>query len=210
MGHKTSTRQVIRQRSSLWLAAISAVTGLLLLLSLVRNWASYPRLSFAAWVLFGLAVAWAVFVRPAVLLDASGVTLRNIVRDVHIPWTRLTGVTSRWNLKVLVGDRGYNAWAISAKVERRKSASAAMLRLPLPGRPHGAASGGAGPSVTAPEATAQSVALLITAAKQEYDESVVQGELPAAPDARVRITWVPLVVAVVLLPAVLVVVLSLT
>jgi hypothetical protein len=90
MGHKTSTRQVIRQRSSLWLAAISAVTGLLLLLSLVRNWASYPRLSFAAWVLFGLAVAWAVFVRPAVLLDASGVTLRNIVRDVHIPWTRLT------------------------------------------------------------------------------------------------------------------------
>jgi hypothetical protein len=210
MGHKTSTRQVIRQRSSVWLAAMSAVTGLLLLVSLVRNWASYPRLSFAAWVLFGLAVAWAVFVRPAVLLDASGVTLRNIVRDVHIPWTRLTSVTSRWNLKVLVGDQGYNAWAISAQVERRKSSSAAMLRVPLPGRLHGAASGGAGPSVTAPQATAASVALLITAAKQEYDESVVQGELPAAPDARVRVTWVPLVIAVVLLPAVLVVVLSLT
>ena len=64
MGHKTSTRQVIRQRSSVWLAAMSAVTGLLLLLSLVRNWASYPRLSFAAWVLFGLAVAWAVFAGP--------------------------------------------------------------------------------------------------------------------------------------------------
>ena len=189
---------------------MSAVTGLLLLLSLVRNWASYPRLSFAAWVLFGLAVAWAVFVRPAVLLDASGVTFRNIVRDVHIPWTRLTSVTSRWNLKVLVGDQGYNAWAISAQVERRKSASAAMLRVPLPGRLHGAASGGAGPSVTAPQATAASVALLITAAKQEYDESVVQGEEPAAPDARVRVTWVPLVIAVVLLPAVLVVVLSLT
>jgi hypothetical protein len=208
MGPKTSTRQVIRQRSSLWLAAMSAVTGLLLLLSLIRNWASYPRLSFAAWVLFGLAVAWAVFVRPAVLLDASGVTLRNIVRDVHIPWTRLTGVTSRWNLKVLAGDQGYNAWAVSAQVERRKSASAAMSRVP--GRLHRAAGGGAGLSVTAPKATAQSVAWLITAAKQEYDESVVLGELPAAPDARVRITWVPLVIAVVLLPAVLVVVLSLT
>ena len=135
-------------------------------------------------------------------------TLRNIVRDVHIPWTRLTGVTSRWNLKVLAGDQGYNAWAVSAQVERRKSASAAMSRVP--GRLHRAAGGGAGLSVTAPKATAQSVAWLITAAKQEYDESVVLGELPAAPDARVRITWVPLVIAVVLLPAVLVVVLSLT
>ena len=107
MGHETSTHHVFRQHSSVWLAAISGVTGLLLLLALVRNWASYPRLTFAAWVLFGLAVAWALFVRPAVLLDAKGVTLRNIVRDVHIPWTRLTGVTSRWNLNVLVGDKGY-------------------------------------------------------------------------------------------------------
>ena len=47
------------------------------------------------------------------------------------------------------------------------------------------------------------MALLINAAKQEYDESVLQGELPAAPDARVRITWVSLVIAVLLLPAVL-------
>jgi hypothetical protein len=133
MGNETSKQQVFRQHSSAWLAAISGVTGLLLLLSLVRNWASCPRLSFAVWVLFGLAVAWAVFVRPAVLLDAKGVTLRNIVRDAHIPWTRLTGVTSRWNLKVLVGDNGYNAWAISAQVERRKSVSAALWRCQCPG-----------------------------------------------------------------------------
>ena len=77
-------------------------------------------------------------------------------------------------------------------------------RLPV------AASGGARPSVTAPKATAQRVALLINAAKQEYDESVAQGELPATPDATVQITWVSLVIAVLLLPAVLAVVLSLT
>ena len=210
MGHKTSTQRVFRQRSSVWLAAMSGVAGLLLLLSLVRNWASYPRASFVAWVLFALAVAWAVFVRPAVVLDDQGVTLRNIVRDVHIPWTRLSGVTSRWNLKVLVGDQGYNAWAISSQAERPKPASAGMFRLPLPGRLHAVASDDARPSATVPKATAQSVALLIKAAKQEYDESVAQGELPAAPDAKVRITWVPVVIAVLLLPAVLVVVLSLT
>src|SRR5664280_2919602 len=125
MGTETSTtQQVFRQRSSVGLAAMSGLTGLLLLLSLVRNWAAYPQPLFAAWVILGLAVAWSVFVRPAVLLDAGGVTIRNIVQDVHIPWTRLTGVTSRWNLKILAGERGYNAWAISAQVDRPTRASA--------------------------------------------------------------------------------------
>ena len=71
MGTETSTtQQVFRQRSSVGLAAMSGLTGLLLLLSLARNWAAYPQPLFAAWVISGLAVAWSVFVRPAGLLDA--------------------------------------------------------------------------------------------------------------------------------------------
>ena len=210
MGTETSTtQQVFRQRSSVGLAAMSGLTGLLLLLSLVRNWAAYPQPLFAAWVILGLAVAWSVFVRPAVLLDAGGVTIRNIVQDVHIPWTRLTGVTSRWNLKILAGERGYNAWAISAQVDRPTRASAGMSRVSLPGRLNGVASAGARASTTVGKATVESVAVVIKAAKQEYDESVARGQLPASPDAVVRITWVPLVMAVLLLPAVAVVALSL-
>ena len=210
MGTETSTtQQVFRQRSSVGLAAMSVLTGLLLLLSLARNWAAHPQPLFAVWVILGLAVAWSVFVRPAVLLDAGGVTLRNIMRDVHIPWARLSGVTSRWNLKILVGERSYNAWAISAQVDRPQRASAGMFRVPLPGRPNGVASAGARPFTTVHNATAQSLALVVKAAKQEYDESVAHGQLPASPDAAVRITWVPLVMAVLLLPAVAVVALSL-
>jgi Bacterial PH domain len=210
MGTETSTtQQVFRQRSSVGLAAMSGLTGLLLLLSLARNWAAYPQPLFAAWVILGLAVAWSVFVRPAVLLDAGGVTLRNIVRDVHIPWARLSGVTSRWNLKILVGERGYNAWAISAQVDRPTRASAGMSRVSVPGRVNGVASAGASASTTVRKATAESVAVVIKAAKQEYDESVARGQFPASPDAVVRITWVPLVMAVLLLPAVAVVALSL-
>jgi len=211
MATKTSTVQhVFRQRSSTGLAAVCGVTGLLLLLSLVRNWASYPRPLFAAWVVFALAVAWSVFVRPAVLLDVGGVTLRNVVRDVHIPWTRLTDVTSRWNLKVFAGDKGYTAWALSSEVERPKGASGGMFGMPIPGRLHGVASAGTKPSTTVPKATAQSVARSIRLAKQEYDEAVAQGELPAAPDAMVQVTWVPLAMAVLLVPAIVVVALSLT
>src|SRR5665648_373874 len=118
MGTKTSTVQhVFRQRSPLGLAAVSGVTGVILLLSLAWNWADYPQPLFVVWVLFGLACVWAVFVRPAVLLDVEGVTLRNVLRDVHIPWTRLTDVEYRWNLKVFVGERGYTTWAISSQVK---------------------------------------------------------------------------------------------
>jgi hypothetical protein len=165
---------------------------------------------FAAGVVFGLAVAWSIFVRPAVLIDVGGVTLRNVVRDVHIPWTRLTDVTARWNLKVFTGDRGYTSWAISSEVEHRKGASRGMFRTPVPGQLQGVASPEARPSATVPKATAQSVAKMVTLAKQEYDQAVASGELAAEPDELVRVTWVPVVMAVLLLPAAVVAVLSLT
>jgi hypothetical protein len=207
----TSTMQhVYRQRSSLALAAACAVTGVLLLLSLAWDWGAYPRPLFVAWVALGLAVVWAMFVRPAILLDVGGVTLRNVVRDVHIPWTLLTSATSRWNVKVMVGDQGYTAWAISSEVERPRGVSGGMFRMPIAGRLHKVANEDAHGSRTDVKVTAQTVVRSIRAAKEEYDEAVADGQLPAAPDATVRVTWVPLVMLVLLVPAVAVLALSLT
>ena len=186
MGSRTSTtRQVYRQRSPLGLAAVCAVTGLFLLLSLARSWADSPQPLFAAWLVFGLAVVWSVFVRPAVLLDIEGVTVRNVFRDVHIPWIRLTDVEFRWNLKVFVGDRGYTAWAISSQVERPAGVPGGMFAM-MPGRLNRQASAVAKLSPTsskviAPKVTASMVARLIEQAKQEYDEAVAQGSSPPRP-----------------------------
>jgi len=214
---------VYRQRSPLGLAAVCAVTGLFLLLSLAWSWAVSPQPLFAAWVVFALAVVWSVFVRPAVLFDLDGVTVRNVLRDVHIPWTRLTDVSFRWNLKVFVGDRGFTAWAISSQVERPAGVPGGMFAI-MPGRLHRQASAAAelspapsrvtasratGSKVTASKVTAALVAGLIEQAKQEYDGAVATGQLTAAPEARVQVTWVPLVIAVLLLPAIAVVALSL-
>jgi hypothetical protein len=210
MATKTSTAQhVFRQRSSVALAAVCGVTGLLLLVSLARDWSAYPRPLFAAWVVFGLALAWSIFVRPVVLLDVGGVTLRNVVRDIHIPWTALTDVSSRWNLKVTAGGKSYTAWALSSEPERRGGASGGMFRMPVPGRLQGVANADAKPTTTVPKVTAQSVARMIKTARQEYDEAVAQGELPPAPDAGVEVTWVPLAIAVLLLPAIAVIALTL-
>jgi len=211
MGTETpTTRHVFRQRSSVGLAVVGAAVGLFLLLSLARSWADYPRPLSAAWVFLGLAVAWSVFVRPAVQVDVEGVTVRNVLRDVHIPWTRLTGVESRWNLKVFVGEQGYTAWAISSQVKPPRRTSGGMFgRLSPRGleRQFGA---DASRSTDAPKVTASTVARSIEQAKREYDETVVLGQLPEVTDGQVRITWVPLVLAVLLLPTIAVVALSLS
>jgi hypothetical protein len=211
MGTETSTmRHTYRQRSSLGLAAVCGVTGAVLLLSLVRNWADYPRPVLVSWVLFGLALTWVIFVRPAVLLDIEGVTLRNVVRDVHIPWTRLTYVESRWNLKVFVEDRGYTAWAISSQVERPNGTAGGMFGMLSPRRLQKQFGVDAAVSTTPAKVTASAVARSIEQAKQEYDEAVGQGRLPQPPEGQVTITWVPLVIAVLLLTVIAVAVLTLS
>ncbi len=210
MSSKTSTKQhLIRQRSPLGLAAVCGVTGLVLLVSMAWRWADSPQPLFVAWILFGLAVVWSLFVRPAVLIDEDGVLLRNVVRDVHIPWVRVTDVDFRWNLKVFVGDRAYTSWAISSQVERPKGASGGMFSM-MPGRLEAFANADAQPSRSAPKVTASAVARAIEQAKEEHSEAVAKGTVVAALDAKVWMTWVPMALVIVLLPAFAVVAFSLT
>ncbi len=208
-GETSMTQHVFRQRSPLLLAAVCGVTGLLLLVSMAWRWADNPQPLFVAWVLFVLALVWSLFVRPAVLLDDDGVTVRNVVRDIYIPWVRVTDVEFRWNLKVFVGDRAYTAWAISSQVERPKGNPGGMFAI-LPGRLDKYARAEVLSSTPAPKVTALMVGRSIEQAKEEYAEAVAQGALAAAPDGQVRITWVPPVLAILALSALAVVALSLT
>jgi len=208
MGSKISTKQLIRQRSPLGLAAVCGVTGLVLLVSMAWQWAEHPEPLFAAWVVLIMAVVWSLFVRPAVLLDEDGVTIRNIVRDVHIPWARVGEVECRWSLKVFVEDRAYTAWAISSQAGRPKVSPGRLLGMTP--RLDTFASAGARPPTPVPKVTAATVARAIEEAKEEYSEAVARGAIAAVPDAQVRMTWVPVALAIMFLPAIAVVVLTLT
>jgi hypothetical protein len=210
MSRQTSgTQQVFRQRSPLWLAGVCALIGLFLLFSVARSWADDPEPLSAAWVVLVLAMVWSLYVRPAVVLDDEGVVFRNILRDFHIPWVQVTDVESRWNLKVFVGDRGYTAWAISSQIGRPKRPGGGPLGSFSPSRLDKYAGAAAAPPTSAPKVTASMVARLIETARDDYEEAVARGALPARPDARVRVTWAPLVMAVLLLPAIAVVILTL-
>jgi Bacterial PH domain len=203
-----TTRHLFRQRSPLVLAAACGVIGLVLLVSIAREWVDDPQPLFAAWVLFGLALAWSLFVRPAVLLDDDGVTIRNVVRDVHIPWARVTDVEFRWNLKVFAGDRAYTAWAISSQVERPKHAFGGTSAL-LPRRLDTYASAYAPSPTPTLKVTARMVARSIEQAKEGYAEAVARGALADAPDGQVRVTWVPLVLTILVVAVLAVAALSL-
>ena len=73
------------------------------------------RIAVVGPVLLALAaVVYGVFWRPAVVVDDDGVELRNVVRDVRVPWSLLAGVETKYALTLLVGERPYRSWAAAA------------------------------------------------------------------------------------------------
>lgn len=65
------------------------------------------------------ALAW----RPAVVADSRGVTLRNIVRDVVVPWGRVERIGSKWSLTIDTAERSWPSWAITARNRERSAFS---------------------------------------------------------------------------------------
>lgn len=57
---------------------------------------------------------WLAFWRPSVVTDTRGVHLRNLVRDVGIPYDAIDDVDTRYALVVRSGDRAYSAWGAPA------------------------------------------------------------------------------------------------
>jgi len=81
----------------------------------LRDGGSGALLDQAPWLLLAAAATWAVLVRPSVGVDDDGVHLRNVVRDVDVPWSQLSAVDTRFALTLLTGDGGrYVAWAAPA------------------------------------------------------------------------------------------------
>jgi len=58
-------------------------------------------------------VVYAIGQRPAVIAGPSGVLLRNVVRDVWLPWHAVTSIEAKWSLSVSTKDRTFGSWAVS-------------------------------------------------------------------------------------------------
>jgi hypothetical protein len=80
----------------------------------------------------GVVVYTAGF-RTGVIVDDDGLLLRNLVRDVYLPWSAVTDVDREWVLSVHAGDSRYVAWADSARNSARSSRAPGSEAGLLPG-----------------------------------------------------------------------------
>ncbi|MCG2624511.1 PH domain-containing protein [Arthrobacter sp. I2-34] len=109
---ETDARTVFRPRSAPWITggvwlvasaglAVSAGGGAAGLLQAVP----LAALAYLAWWL-----AW----YPAVVVDETGVTLRNPLSTIKVPWQALATVDTRYALTLVTPRRKYTAWAAPA------------------------------------------------------------------------------------------------
>jgi hypothetical protein len=65
-------------------------------------------------------VVYAIAQRPAVIAGPSGVLLRNVLRDVWLPWHAVKKIESRWSLSLATEDKRYGSWAVTGKASRER------------------------------------------------------------------------------------------
>jgi hypothetical protein len=95
---------------------LSLLTWGLLALALVGTAVRSPAEGLRWLPVLGLvaAVVYVLFWRPSVEVDEEAVTIRNLVRDVRVPWPRLDAVDTRYSLTLESDGRRYAAWAAPA------------------------------------------------------------------------------------------------
>lgn len=114
MGHDGAVPPLVYRPT--FVRALSVVTWVLLAGALVGTAAADPAeaLLWLPVLALAAAVVYVLFWRPSVEVDDDAVTVRNLVRDVRIPWRRLDAVDTRYSLSLESGDRRYTAWAAPA------------------------------------------------------------------------------------------------
>jgi hypothetical protein len=63
-------------------------------------------------------LVYAIAQRPAVIAGPSGVLLRNVVRDVWLPWLSVKTIESGWSLSLATEDKSYGSWAVTGNASR--------------------------------------------------------------------------------------------
>ena len=175
-------------------------------------YAWYALAAFAAWDLIrrgdgravpiGLAslvlvtvIVYAIAQRPAVVANARGVLLRNVVRDVWLPWHLVKGIEAKWSLSFQTADASYGSWAMSGGSAGR------------PRRPRSGASARTTPSARSPTPAQQHAATWTVPDRlEQLRRRGLHGERTGG--VEVRTAW-PLLAALGLIAAVLVVLLVL-
>jgi hypothetical protein len=104
---------VFRPRTGIWFTAIAVIVAGGGLISVVA--VDGPAGLLTGWPLIGVAFGgWWLFRYPAVIFGNHGVTLRNPLATVRVPWSALIDVDTKYALKLVTTSGSYTAWAAPA------------------------------------------------------------------------------------------------
>lgn len=105
--------QTYRSRLARRLAVAVFVFSGVLLVGLALS-GDLALLVFAGPLLLLAAVAWFAYWLPALIVDESGIEVRNIATTVRVPWSELVEIDGRYGLRVITDLGSWNAWACPA------------------------------------------------------------------------------------------------
>jgi len=107
--------RVFRPRSSIAAAIVGVLVALAWAWFAIQDDGGPGLARQAPGILLTATLVYGVLVRPAVEVSPAGVTLRNVVRDVEVPWAAVAEVRTRYALTLVTTDgRRFAAWAAPA------------------------------------------------------------------------------------------------
>lgn len=123
------TTLTFRPASGRWMTGVVAALAAFGIVSLALEGGQTELLRYGPGLVLVTALVWAAYWQPAVTVSAAGVTLRNVLRTVELPWPSIQRVDTRFALTLVTAYGTYSAWAAPAPgTGRAREASAADLR----------------------------------------------------------------------------------
>jgi hypothetical protein len=69
---------------------------------------------YGAGILLIAGVCWALYWRPELVVEESGVTVRNVLRTIVLPWPSIQRIDTKWALTLFSAYGKYTVWAAPA------------------------------------------------------------------------------------------------
>jgi hypothetical protein len=134
--HDPLHQQVFRPRFAPILAYVWYLVALLLAVDLLRRGDSTSILVGLGMLTLITVALYAGAQRPSVIVDDLGITLRNLMRDVYVPWHDVQRVGAVWSLTVETSHGEFRSWAVTAsnpqRVRTRRRTAVFGLGAPPP------------------------------------------------------------------------------
>jgi hypothetical protein len=107
-------RSVFRPAFGRGMSIAFGALGVVALFLVVLNDGTRGLLRTGPWLALVVGTVWAMYWRPEVAVDDSGVRVVNVLHTVHLPWPSIQRIDTKWALTLFTAYGKVTAWAAPA------------------------------------------------------------------------------------------------